>query len=95
MSLAMRDLGVYTQAIRAMRSSIDALSITDTFSVPPFFTHIRFGPYYSDLIIKASNDYNLDPLFVLALMRQESLFGERGSVFGGGAGLMQIIPPTG
>ena len=36
MSLAMRDLGVYTQAIRAMRSSIDALGITDTFSVPPF-----------------------------------------------------------
>lgn len=95
MSLAMRDLGVYTQAIRAMRSCIDALGITDTFSVPPFFTHIRFGPYYSDLIIKAANDYNLDPLFVLALMRQESLFESVAVSSSAAQGLMQIIPPTG
>jgi soluble lytic murein transglycosylase len=95
MSLAMRELGAYTPAIRAMRNSIDALGIADTFSVPPFFTHIRFGPYYSDLIIKGANDYNLDPFFLLALMRQESLFESVAVSSAAAQGLMQIIPPTG
>ncbi|MBI4314452.1 MAG: lytic transglycosylase domain-containing protein, partial [Chloroflexi bacterium] len=62
---------------------------------PPFFTHLRFGPYYADLITQAADDYNIDPLLLYALVRQESLF--EGSVTSSAAaqGLMQIIPDTG
>ena len=94
-ALAMRDLGAYSQSIRAARASVDALGLADSFAAPAFFTHLRFGPYYSDLIVKAASDYNIDPLLLYAVVRQESLF--EGSVTSSAAaqGLMQIIPSTG
>ncbi|MEK7277413.1 MAG: transglycosylase SLT domain-containing protein, partial [Chloroflexota bacterium] len=94
-SLALRELGVYAGAIRAARASLDALNVADTFSAPPFFTHLRFGPYYSDLIVKAANDYNFDPLFLFAVVRQESLFEGAVTSSAAAQGLMQIIPSTG
>ncbi|MBI4770959.1 MAG: transglycosylase SLT domain-containing protein, partial [Chloroflexi bacterium] len=94
-SLAFRALGAYATAIRAARAGLDALGLTDSFSAPPFFTHLRFGPYYADLITQAAGDYKIDPLLLYALVRQESLF--EGSVTSSAAaqGLMQIIPDTG
>ena len=94
-SLAFRNLGAYATAIRAARASLDALGLTDSFSAPPFFTHLRFGPYYADLITQAAGGYKIDPLLLYALVRQESLF--EGSVTSSAAaqGLMQIIPDTG
>lgn len=95
LALVFRDLGAYSQTIRAARASVDALGLADSFAAPPFFAHLRFGPYYDDLIVKAANDYDIDPLLMYALVRQESLF--EGSITSSAAaqGLMQIIPDTG
>jgi soluble lytic murein transglycosylase len=95
LSLAFRDLGAYAQAIRAARASIDAVGLSDSFAAPAFFAHLRFGPYYSDLLLPAASKYDVDPLLLYALVRQESLF--EGSVTSSAAaqGLMQIIPDTG
>ncbi|MBM4421866.1 MAG: tetratricopeptide repeat protein [Chloroflexi bacterium] len=94
-ALALRELGAYSQSIRAARASVDAAGLADSFAAPAFFTHLRFAPYYSDLILKAASDHNIDPLLMYAVVRQESLF--EGSVTSSAAaqGLMQIIPSTG
>lgn len=95
MALALRDLGAYAPAIRAARASLDALGLADSFSAPAFFTHLRFGPYYADLITKAASDYNIDPLLLYAVVRQESLFEGGVTSSAAAQGLMQIIPSTG
>jgi soluble lytic murein transglycosylase len=95
MALVFRDLGAYSQAIRAARASIDALGLTDSFAAPRFFAHLRFGPYYNDLIIKGATDYDIDPLLMYAVIRQESLFEGSITSYAAAQGLMQIIPDTG
>ena len=94
-ALALRSLGAYESAIRAARASLDALGLADSFSAPAFFTHLRFGPYYADLITKAASDYNIDPLLLYAVVRQESLFEGGVTSSAAAQGLMQIIPSTG
>ena len=95
-ALALRDLGAYSEAIRSARASVDALGLqNDSFAAPPFFTHLRFGPYYSDLITKAADDYDLDPLLLYAVVRQESLFDGTVTSTVAAQGLMQVIPATG
>jgi len=51
--------------------------------------------YYLDLVDSAAQQYGFDPLFLLAVMRQESLFNKYAVSIDGALGLMQIWPPTG
>ncbi len=95
LALAFRDLGAYSQAIRSARASVDAIGLSDSFAAPPFFAHLRFGPYYSDLIVPAAAKYKVDPLLIYAVVRQESLFEGSITSYATAQGLMQIIPDTG
>jgi TolA-binding protein len=53
-------------------------------------------PYgYKETVVKYSNQYNLDPLFTLAVIRQESNFMPDAISYAGARGLMQIMPSTG
>jgi len=53
-------------------------------------------PYgFRELVDKYSQAYDTDPLFVLAVMRQESRFQPDAGSYAGARGLMQIIPSTG
>jgi len=53
-------------------------------------------PYgYKETVVKYSNQYNLDPLFTLAVIRQESNFMSDAISYAGARGLMQIMPSTG
>ena len=67
----------------------------ETMSAPVYFNHIRFGPYYRELVMPASEVYNFHPLFLFSVMRQESLFEGFVRSAAGARGLMQIIPSTG
>jgi soluble lytic murein transglycosylase len=62
---------------------------------PPYFSHFRYGLYYSDLILPAAKEEGIDPLFMFSVVRQESLFEGFISSTAGARGLMQIIPETG
>jgi len=64
-------------------------------NAPLYFNHVRFGPYYRELIIPAGQDYNFHPLFLFSVVRQESLFEGFVRSSAGARGLMQIIPSTG
>jgi soluble lytic murein transglycosylase len=92
------DLGLYRPAIFAARQVLTLagqIAQNQTMAAPPFFNHIRYGLYYPDLILPAARQNGFDPLFLYAVIRQESLFEGFVRSAAGARGLMQIIPSTG
>ncbi len=91
------ELGLYRSAILAARQvlSLALMSDADTMSAPAYFNHVRFGTYYSDLILPGAQEYGFHPLFLFSLIRQESLFESFVRSSAAASGLMQIIPDTG
>ena len=92
------DIGLYRTAIFAARQVL-ALAGKDSQSAsltaPVYFNHVRYGLYYHDLIIEESQKYDIDPLFMFSVIRQESLFEGFVKSTAGAHGLMQVIPDTG
>ena len=91
------DLGLYRSAIFAARQVLNLKDMDDaaTLNAPAYFNHVRFGPYYSDLVVPIAQAYDLHPLFLFSITRQESLFEGFVRSNAGARGLMQIIPATG
>jgi len=91
------DLGLYYPAIFAIRQVLTLAGMnsqSQTLAAPAYFNHVRYGLYYQDLIIPAAQQAGFDPMFLLSILRQESLFDKfaRSSY---AIGLMQITPNTG
>jgi len=91
------ELGSYRQAILAARQVLNlaGMSDADTLNAPAYFNHIRFGTYFSDLILPAAIQHNFHPLFLFSVVRQESAFESFVRSSAGARGLMQIVPATG
>lgn len=92
------ELGMYRTAIFAARQVLSIAGLdehTESMMAPAYFSHIRYGLYYSDLITPAAQEEGFDPLFVYSVIRQESLFEGFVRSSAGAHGLMQIIAPTG
>lgn len=91
------ELGLYRSAIFAARQVLNAAGMDDaeTLNAPFYFNAIRFGTYYIDLVLPAAEKYGFHPLFILSVIRQESLFEGFVRSSAGARGLMQIIPSTG
>ncbi|MGD8406156.1 MAG: tetratricopeptide repeat protein [Anaerolineales bacterium] len=94
----MLDLGLYRSAIFAAREVLTLAGLdehSDSLGAPPYFSHIRYGTYYSDLIVPDAEAQGFHPLFMFSVVRQESLFEGFVRSNAGAHGLMQIIPSTG
>lgn len=91
------ELRLYQPAIFAARNILDLAGMDDagTLQAPRYFNLIRFGIYYGDLILPAAKDNGFDALFVLSVVRQESLFEGFATSYAAARGLMQVIPSTG
>ena len=92
------DIGLYRSAIFAMREVLTLAgqdSQSASLTAPPYFNHVRYGLYYHDMIIRESQTYGLDPLFMFSVIRQESLFEGFVKSTAGAHGLMQVVPATG
>lgn len=91
------ELGLYRSAILSARQVLDLAKLSDaeTLQAPIYFNHIRFGTYYRELVTQAAQDKGLNPLFVYAVMRQESFFESFAQSAVGAKGLMQVMPATG
>jgi len=91
------DLGFYRTAIFAAREVLNLNQMDDaaTMNAPKHFNHIRFGTYFRELVVPISQAYDLHPLFLYSVIRQESLFASWVQSTAGARGLMQIIPSTG
>jgi soluble lytic murein transglycosylase len=91
-------LGLYRSAITAARQVLTLAGMVDqasTMLAPAYFTHLRYGLYFSDLIVPAAGQNGIDPLLLFSVVRQESLFEGFVSSTAGARGLMQIVPATG
>ena len=91
------ELGLYREAIIASRQILNHAGMDDaaTHLAPIYFNRIRFGPYFGDLILPEAARYGLDGLFLLSVVRQESLFEGFATSSAAAHGLMQVIPSTG
>jgi soluble lytic murein transglycosylase len=94
LAIFFRDEGLYKLSITAAADLITAAGI-DTTQAPSYIARLRYPVYYQDLVVPDSQEYNLDPLLVFALIRQESLFEGFATSYAAAQGLMQIIPDTG
>ncbi len=93
----LHDLGLYRPAIFAARQVLNLQHMDDaeTLNAPIYFNHLRFGSYYGELVIPIAEAYDLHPLFLFSVARQESLFEGFVRSGAGARGLMQIMPATG
>jgi soluble lytic murein transglycosylase len=92
------DLGLYRPAIFASRQILTLAGLDEqaaSLSAPPYFSYVRYGTYYADLIVPNAEANSLHPLFLFSVVRQESLFEGFVRSNAGARGLMQIIPSTG
>ena len=89
----LRGLGVYRESIIAAADVIIA-SGQGTLKAPRLLARMRFPAYYIDVVRPAAHERGIDPLLMLSLIRQESLFNTFATAAAGEKGLMQVIPPT-
>jgi len=92
------EIGLYRSAVFAAREVLTLAGLetqSASLAAPAYFSHIRYGLYYHDLIITEASRYGLDPLLMFSVIRQESLFEGFVSSGAGAHGLMQVIPATG
>lgn len=92
------DLGMYRTAIFLDRQILTLAGMetqASTLAAPRYFQHIRYGTYYQEIVVPTAERYGFHPLFLYAVMRQESLFEGYVRSSAGARGLMQIIPSTG
>ena len=94
LALFYRDLGLYRSSILAATSVLREADV-DVFGAPKFLSGLAYPTYYSDLVLAESQKYQLDPLLLFALIRQESLFESFATSSAVAQGLSQVIPDTG
>jgi len=88
-----RDIGDYYSSIVAAADVIVATG-QSTLDVPPYLARMRYPAYYIGLIEEQAAIYGFDPLLMLGLIRQESLFNPNATSVANALGLAQVIPPT-
>ena len=64
-------------------------------AIPLELYRLLYPIYYHDTINKYSKKYEMDPLFIAAMILEESRFGAEAVSWAGAIGLMQIMPQTG
>ena len=64
-------------------------------AIPLELYQLLYPIYYRDTIDKYAKKYEMDPLFVAAMILEESRFGAELVSWAGAIGLMQIMPKTG
>jgi len=91
------ELHLYQPAIYACRNILNMAGMDDlsSLSAPIYFSHIRFGAYFRDPTVSAAKEFDISPLLLFALIRQESLFNPFIYSSQGASGLSQFMPSTG
>jgi soluble lytic murein transglycosylase len=65
------------------------------YTAPGQLRRLAYPLPYADLLSAAAQKYDLDPLLLAALVRQESLFEKVAESYAGARGLGQVMPATG
>lgn len=94
LALELRDKGAYLSSIVAAADVINAAGV-GTLDAPAFIARLRYPAYYVELVQAQAQQYGFDPLLMLSLIRQESLFNAQARSVANAIGLTQVIPTTG
>ena len=95
LALAFRDVGLYRSSIIAAYTVWQHAAVDSFAELPRYLGCLIYPTYYDDLVEQAADRHDLPPLFVYALLRQESLFEGFATSWASAQGLMQVIPSTG
>ncbi len=93
LSLALRELGAYYPSQQAAADLLNAAR-SATLSGPAFIGRLRFPAPYPDVMQRIADDFRVDVLLLLSLIRTESLFDTYATAAAGEKGLTQVIPST-
>jgi soluble lytic murein transglycosylase len=90
------EIGNYSGAIRSAYQVVHLAGMNDAESLtaPKYFSHVRFGPYFAELLMPQADRYGMDPMVLFSLVWQESHFEASAVSEASAYGLMQIIPAT-
>jgi soluble lytic murein transglycosylase len=94
LAITFRDIGLYRSSLLSART-VHRLADVNPLEGPAFLARLAYPTYYDDLLLPAAQQYDLDPLFLYALIMQESNFEGFAVSTAAAQGLMQIWPPTG
>jgi soluble lytic murein transglycosylase len=91
------EIRLFQPAIYMSRHLMELAGLDDDAMVtaPVYLNRIRFGPYFGELILPEALEQGFDGLYVMSVVRQESLFEPFATSYASAFGLMQIIPSTG
>ncbi|VAX29373.1 Soluble lytic murein transglycosylase precursor [hydrothermal vent metagenome] len=81
----------YLQSLEAFNESFRCASKLKRY---PGTSVLLYPAVYSDIVKKRSADYNIDPLVVFSVIREESRFNRKAISRAGALGLMQLMPFT-
>ncbi|NOY39496.1 MAG: transglycosylase SLT domain-containing protein [Nitrospirae bacterium] len=81
----------YLQSLEAFNESFRCASKLNRY---PEISVLLYPAVYSDIVDKISADYNIDPLVIYSVMREESRFNRKAISRSGALGLMQLMPFT-
>jgi len=85
----------YSSAIQVGESVWGSFSRSNSLSILPKEIWKKSYPlYYKELILPLAERYAIDPLLVMALIREESRFDASCTSWAGAKGLMQLMPET-
>lgn len=88
-----QDLGAHLESQVAAANIITAAGVT-TLQAPPYLARMRYPIPYFDLVEAQAAQYAFEPLLMISLMRQESLFDRNALSIANARGLTQVIPST-
>ena len=90
-----REVGALPRAAMTGRRFGWRLPLESRGSIPLALYRLMYPTYFETDVVRESQRWNVDPCFVWAVMRQESVFNPRVVSPAGAIGLMQIMPATG
>ena len=94
LAVYLRDTAVYYPSLVAAANIIRLVDLA-TLEAPAFIARLRYPSYYLQPLLASTRARGIDPLLLLALIRQESLFNAHATAAAGEKGLTQVIPSTG
>lgn len=95
LAVAFEEMGVYRLSVISAARVI-ALSPGKAVSAAPIFIQrLAYPRHFADLVTEEAVRFDVDPLLIYAMIRQESLFESGAESSAAARGLMQVIPSTG
>lgn len=84
----------YENSIGIVQKNYKKLSSSLTGNLKDYYYYLFYPFAYKDYLLKYSTAYNVEPDFLLAIIREESRFKADAGSHAGAQGLMQIMPKT-